>query len=69
MVRTSEAFRSRQPREGAGLHAPHWQEKPGVLGSFKSSTRLCPCASLLWGSLREANSDSCWMPRRASQCG
>lgn len=36
MVSTSEVLMSREPREEAGFHAPHWQEKPGLLGSFKS---------------------------------
>lgn len=33
------------PREAAGSRAPDWQEKAWVLGSFKSSIRLCPCAN------------------------
>ena len=50
MISTSEALMSGGPREATGPHAPGWQEKAWVLGSFKSSIRLCLCANLLWDS-------------------
>lgn len=50
MISTSEALMSGGPREEAGSRAPDWQEKAWVLGSFKSSIRLCPCANLFWDS-------------------
>ena len=47
MINTSESLMSRELREGTGPHALGRQEKAWVLGSFKRSIRLCPCANLL----------------------